>query len=98
MLNLNLYDVVRKPIISEKSTDLMALSKYTFEVDERVNKSIVKKAIEKIFNVKVLKVNIHNKDGDVVIFKGKKGVKKSRKKAVVTLMKDYTIDFIGGVK
>jgi len=43
MLNLNLYDVVRKPIISEKSTDLMALSKYTFEVDERVNKSIVKK-------------------------------------------------------
>jgi len=48
--------------------------------------------------VKVLKVNIHNKDGDVVIFKGKKGVKKSRKKAVVTLMKDYTIDFIGGVK
>jgi large subunit ribosomal protein L23 len=98
MFNLNLYDVIRRPLISEKSTDLLKLSKYTFEVDEKVSKDIVKKAVEKIFNVKVCKINIQNVRGDNTIFKGKKGVQRSKKKAVVTLMKDYSIDFIGGVR
>jgi large subunit ribosomal protein L23 len=98
MLNLNLYDVIRKPIISEKSNDLTKLSKYSFEVCSGVNKSVVKKAIEKIFDVKVLKVNVLNVRGDTTFFKGKKGFQRASRKAIVTLAKDYTIDFIGGVR
>ena len=98
MLSLNLYDVVRRPIISEKSNDLITLSKYTFEVDVKSNKEIVKKAVEKIFSVKVFKVNIQNIRGDITFFKGKKGVQRATKKAVVTLDKGNIIDFIGGVK
>jgi len=81
MLNLSLYDVVKKPIISEKSNNLVGLSKYTFEVKNDVDKNIVKKAIEMIFNVKVLKVNIQNIRGDVTFFKGKKGRQACSKKS-----------------
>jgi large subunit ribosomal protein L23 len=98
MLNLNLYDVIRKPIISEKSNDLVKFSKYTFEVCSTVNKGIIKKSVEKIFNVKVLDVNVQNVRGNTTFFKSRKGVQRSSKKAVVTLVKDYTIDFIGGVR
>jgi large subunit ribosomal protein L23 len=98
MFSLSLYDVVRKPIISEKSTDSMSLSKYTFQVDIKTNKDIIKKAVEKIFNVKVIKVNVLNSKGGVTFFKGKKGMKSSIKKAVVTLEQGNVIDFIGGGK
>ena len=98
MLSLNLYDVVRRPIISEKSNDLVKIAKYTFEVDVNSDKNVVKKAVEKIFSVKVAKVNILNLRGDTTFFKGKKGVQRSTKRAVVTLIKDHVIDFIGGVR
>ena len=57
---MNKYDIVLRPIITEKSTKLNESTKYAFEVDGRANKTEVKKAIEEIFNVKVSKVNIVN--------------------------------------
>ena len=56
-------DIIKRPVITERSTDLMAEKKYTFEVDVRANKTQVKDAVEEIFGVKVEKVNIMNYKG-----------------------------------
>ena len=56
-------DIIKRPVITERSTDLMAEKKYTFEVDTRANKTQVKDAVEEIFGVKVEKVNIMNYKG-----------------------------------
>ncbi|WP_253280237.1 50S ribosomal protein L23, partial [Bacillus sp. FJAT-27445] len=53
-------DVLKRPVITERSADLMTEKKYTFEVDVRANKTEVKDAVESIFGVKVDKVNIMN--------------------------------------
>lgn len=59
------YDVIIKPVISEKSMDDAQAKKYTFKVDPRANKTQVKLAVEEIFNVEVAKVNIMNVQGKV---------------------------------
>ena len=51
------YDVLKKPLITEKSTSLLQENKYTFEVDPRANKTEIKQAVQTIFKVKVEKVN-----------------------------------------
>jgi large subunit ribosomal protein L23 len=51
------YDVLKKPLITEKSTSLLQENKYTFEVDPRANKTEIKQAVQSIFKVKVEKVN-----------------------------------------
>lgn len=56
-------DVLKRPVITERSADLMTEKKYTFEVDVRANKTEVKDAVESIFGVKVDKVNIMNYKG-----------------------------------
>ena len=56
-------DIIKRPVITERSTDIMAEKKYTFEVDVRANKTQVKDAVEEIFGVKVEKVNIMNYKG-----------------------------------
>ena len=56
-------DVIKRPVITERSADLMTEKKYTFEVNVRAKKTQVKKAIEEIFEVKVEKVNIMNYKG-----------------------------------
>ncbi len=79
-------DVIIRPLISEKSTDLMEDNKYTFVVSEKANKIEIKQALEEIFGVEVEKVNTAN-------FKGKKkrlgrfpeGKQPSWKKAIITL-------------
>ncbi|MCP6646550.1 50S ribosomal protein L23, partial [Klebsiella pneumoniae] len=53
-------DVLKRPVITEKSSEAMAEDKYTFDVDTRANKTQVKIAVEEIFDVKVDKVNIVN--------------------------------------
>jgi len=93
------FDLIRKPIITEKST-IMAddHNKFTFHVADFAEKSSIKSAIEKIFSVKVKKVNILNVKGKKKRFKGIIGRQSDKKKAIVTLEKDFTIDFSGGVK
>ena len=57
---MHLYEVLRRPLITEKSTVLQAENKYAFEVAREANKALVKEAVEKAFKVDVLKVNIIN--------------------------------------
>lgn len=97
-MSANKYDLIRKPIITEKSTTLGEFGKYVFEVARNAEKVSVKKAIEEIFAVKVKSVNILNQKGKEKKFKGVIGRRSDVKKAMVTLEKDYTIDFTGGGK
>ena len=92
------YDIIKKPLMTEKTTALTEQNKFIFHVAEVANKSLIKEAIEKIFNVKVLKVNIVNLKGKVKRFKGRLGKQQDKKKALVTLEKDYTIDLTGGIR
>ncbi len=97
-MSVNNYDLIRKPLITEKSTFLGGLGKYVFEVAPDAEKTLVKKAIEGIFAVKVKSVNILNQKGKEKRFKGRIGRRSDVKKAVVSLEKDYTIDLTGGGK
>ncbi|MFT9494175.1 50S ribosomal protein L23 [Anaerosolibacter sp.] len=93
------YDIIRRPIISERSMDDMGEKRYTFEVDKRANKVEIKKAVEKIFGVKVEKVNTM-----VVLGKYKRmgmhvGKRPDWKKAIVTLTPDSKeIEFFEGMQ
>ncbi|MDG1437000.1 MAG: 50S ribosomal protein L23 [Rickettsiaceae bacterium] len=96
--NKSKYDLIRSPIITEKSTILGEQVKYVFEIAPAANKSSVKKAIEEIFDVKVKSVNTLNQVGKEKRFKGRVGRRSDKKKAIVTLEKDCTIDLAGGIK
>ncbi|MEK5271707.1 50S ribosomal protein L23 [Aeribacillus sp. FSL K6-8394] len=81
-------DIIKRPIITERSMDLVADKKYTFEVDVKANKTEVKDAIEKIFDVKVEKVNIMNYKGKLKRVGRFSGLTNRRKKAIVKLTAD----------
>lgn len=97
-MSKSIYDLIRKPIITEKSTFLGEGGKYVFEVAANAEKSMIRKAIEQIFTVKVKAVNVINQIGKKKRFKGVMGCRSDVKKAIVTLEKDNTIDLAGGVK
>lgn len=92
----NPRDIIIKPIVSEKSYGLMDEGKYTFEVDPRSNKTEIKVAIEKIFDVKVSSVNTANRQGKSRRTKFGLGRRKDTKRAIVTL-REGTIDIFGEV-
>ncbi|MBA4542355.1 MULTISPECIES: 50S ribosomal protein L23 [Thermoactinomyces] len=81
-------DIIRRPVITEASTELMEDRKYVFEVDPRANKVEVKKAIEQIFGVKVEKVNTMRVPGKIKRYGRYSGRRPERKKAVVKLTAD----------
>ncbi len=81
-------DVIKRPVITERSADIMADKKYTFEVDVRANKTQVKDAVEEIFGVKVEKVNIMNYKGKFKRMGRYTGYTNKRRKAIVTLTAD----------
>ncbi|WP_233713744.1 50S ribosomal protein L23 [Lederbergia citri] len=81
-------DVLKRPVITERSTDIMADKKYTFEVDVKANKTQVKDAVESIFGVKVAKVNVMNYKGKFKRMGRFGGYTNKRRKAVVTLTED----------
>ncbi|AIC48031.1 50S ribosomal protein L23 [Rhodoluna lacicola] len=84
-------EVIIKPVVSEKSYNLIDNGKYTFEVDPRSNKTEIKQAIEAIFNVKVDKVNTLNRVGKTRRTKFGLGKRKDTKRAIVSL-KSGSID------
>ncbi|MBB6455185.1 large subunit ribosomal protein L23 [Salirhabdus euzebyi] len=91
-------DIIKRPVITEASADLMAEKKYTFEVDPRANKTEIKVAVELIFGVEVDKVNTLNKKGKFRRMGRHGGYRPDRKKAVVTLTPDSKeLDFFEGV-
>jgi large subunit ribosomal protein L23 len=89
-------DVIIAPIVSEKSYSLIDDGKYTFEVDPRANKTEIKLAIEKIFDVKVGSVNTLNRPGKTRRTKFGLGKRKDTKRAIVTL-KSGSIDIFTAV-
>ena len=91
------YDIIRRPIVTEKSSFATEAGKYIFEVDVDTDKTAVSKAVERIFNVKVVSVNIINVKGKTKFFRGTKGSRKDHKKAIVTLEKGQSIDFSVGI-
>ena len=78
-------DVIVRPIVSEKSYSLIDQGKYTFEVDPTANKTEIKLAIEKIFDVKVASVNTINRQGKTRRTRFGMGKRKDTKRAIVTL-------------
>jgi large subunit ribosomal protein L23 len=88
-------DVVLAPVVSEKSYGLIDEGKYTFLVDPRSNKTEIKLAVEKIFSVKVESINTINRAGKRKRTKFGWGIRKSTKRAIVSL-KEGTIDIFGG--
>lgn len=92
------YDLIKSPIITEKTTILSESGKYVFAVNKNATKNSIANAIASIFDVKVQKVNIVNIPGKIKRFRGKIGKRQDTKKAIVTLEGDATIDFTGGIK
>jgi large subunit ribosomal protein L23 len=90
------HDLILAPVVSEKSYDLIEFrNTYTFEVDRRATKPQIKEAVERIFDVKVLRVNTMNRKGKVKRTGYKLGKRKDIKRAVVTLAEGDSIDLFG---
>lgn len=85
---MNKFDVIKRPVVTEKSMEEMELKKYAFEVDKAATKIEIKRAIEEIFNVKVQKVNTMNVRGKMKRQGATKGRRPSWKKALVQLSQD----------
>lgn len=91
-------DIIKRPIITERSADLMVDKKYTFEVDPRANKVQIRNAVEEIFGVTVTNVNTMNYKGKFKRFGRYSGYTRKRKKAIVELSADSKeLEFFEGV-
>jgi len=88
----DLREVIKRPIITEKTSDLMGENKYTFAVDRRANKLEIKEAVEKLFDVKVLNVNTMNVKPRRHRVGRYEGFKSGYKKAIVTLAEGNSIE------
>ena len=97
MKKISSIDSIIKPIITEKATVLSEQNKTVFQVHRGANKKNIKKNIEKIFKVKVTKVNIINLKPKKKFKQGKMSTKSGYKKAVVTLKKGQSIDLTTGI-
>ena len=96
---MNVYDIIRRPVITEQSMENIADKKYVFEVDINANKTEIKAAVEAVFDVKVAKVNTVRMQGKVKRTGAyPAGRRPAYKKAVVTLTADSkTIELFEGM-
>ncbi len=92
-----LYDIIRRPVVTEKSTEQSQYNKVTFLVRPETSKKEVKDAVENIFDVKVTAVNTIRMDGKTKRFRGKMGKRNAYKKAIVSLAEGNTIDVMASV-
>lgn len=86
------YQVVKRPIVTEKTTKLAEKNKYTFEVDRNANKIEIADAVEALFNVKVVSVNVINEIAKAKRVGKYSGFKPAVSKAIVTLAEGFKID------
>ena len=93
-MDLNL---IKTPVITEKSTANAQFNKYIFEVRKDANKINIKKTIEEIYKVKVQKLNSLNVKSKPKVFKGQRGTRSELKRIIVTLKEGNTIDMSGKV-
>ena len=97
MKKFHYLDTIISPNITEKSTSLSEFNKIVFKVHKGASKSFIKKSVEKIFKVNVIKVNTINSKGKTKMVRNKKAVKSGFKKAIVTLKKGQSIDLATGI-
>ena len=97
MKKINFIDSIRSPVMTEKATILSEQNKTVFKVDKNANKKTIKKNIEKIFKVNVIKINTINLKGRTKTVRGKKSIQSGYKKAIVTLKKGQNIDLSTGI-
>ncbi len=93
----NYYQIIKSPVVTEKSTAQGAEGKYVFWVDTKANKKDVKEAVEKVFNVTVLGVNTQKVPGKLKRMGRFSGKRPVRKKAYITLKQGDTIEIFEGV-
>ena len=97
MKKFHYLDTIISPNITEKSTSLSEFNKVVFKVHNGASKNSIKKSIEKIFKVNVVKINTINLKGKTKIIKNKRAYKSGYKKAIVTLKKGQSIDLATGI-
>lgn len=92
---MELYDVLRRPLITEKNTLLGEQNKYTFEVAVTANKPMVRRAVETLFKVDVIDVNVCRVQGKMRRVGRDRGMTRSWKKAIVTLKPGQRLEVFG---
>ena len=97
MKNIHYLDTIISPAITEKATSLSQYNKVVFKVHKKASKNLIKKNIEKIFKVNVIKINTINLKGKIKMVRNKKSFKPGYKKAIVTLKKGQSIDLGTGI-
>lgn len=95
--SLSVFDVIRAPVITEKSTIALESNKYTFKVAQDSTKYDIKIAVETLYKVKVEQVNTIVLKGKVKRFKGRLGKRSDVKKAIVKLASGQKIDLSSGL-
>ncbi|QDO98944.1 50S ribosomal protein L23 [Ferrovibrio terrae] len=97
MSNVNHYDVILSPVITEKATRTSEYNQVTFKVPLTATKPQIKAAVEALFKVKVTAVNTLRSKGKVKLFRGEPGKRSDWKKAMVTLADGHKIDVTTGI-
>ena len=97
MKKLNHLDSIISPTVTEKATSLSEHNKVVFKVSNKTTKKYIKKSIEKIFKVNVIKINTIKQKGKTKLVRGKKANKPGYKKAIITLKKGQSIDLTTGI-
>ena len=91
------YDIIVSPVVTEKATLASEHNKVLFKVSGKATKPQIKEAVEKLFDVKVKKVNTLNRPGKMKVFRGRFGMQQDSKRAVVTLEEGHRIDVTTGL-
>ena len=97
MTKIHYLDTIISPNVTEKSTSLSEFNKVVFKVNKNSTKDSIKKSIEKIFKVNVVKINTINMKRKSKLVRNKKSYKSGYKKAIVTLKKGQSIDLATGI-
>ena len=94
-MQLNMYDIIKEPIITEKAVrNKDEQNQYCFVVDKKANKNSIKHAVETIFNVEVKKIQVMNVQGKLKRWRYRAGKTSSWKKAIVKLKAGHKIDLV----
>jgi large subunit ribosomal protein L23 len=96
-MKLSPYDIIVSPVITEKSTLVSEANQVIFNVARNANKTDIKAAVERLFNVKVKAVNTLVRKGKLKSFRGHRNLQSDAKKAVVTLEEGHKIDVTTGL-
>jgi large subunit ribosomal protein L23 len=97
MKEVEIYDIIRSPVVTEKSTQASEHNQVVFKVRADASKPEIKEAVERLFKVRVKAVNTLNRQGKLKRFRGILGRQASSKKAIVTLEEGYSVDVTTGL-